>query len=69
MGRRTAAKLEALATVALFVLLIPVRARPLTRPLAAANAAVVRLIARSSLVQPGLEKFQAWDERLRKAWR
>jgi beta-hydroxylase len=43
--------------------------RPLPRPLAAMNALVIGLIARSSLVKPALEKFEAWDERLRRAWR
>jgi ornithine lipid ester-linked acyl 2-hydroxylase len=43
--------------------------RPLPWPLAQVNALVIRAIARSSLVRPGLEKFQAWDERLRRAWR
>lgn len=43
--------------------------RPLPRLLAAVNARIIRVIARSSLVQPGLEKFQAWDERLRRVWR
>jgi beta-hydroxylase len=43
--------------------------RPLPWPLAAVNAAVISLIARSSLVKPGLEKFEAWDERLRRVWR
>jgi hypothetical protein len=43
--------------------------RPLPAPLAALNRGIVRAIARSSLVRPGLEKFEAWDERLRRAWR
>jgi beta-hydroxylase len=44
-------------------------ARPLPPLLASVNALIIRAIARSSLVQPGLEKFQAWDERLRRVWR
>jgi hypothetical protein len=43
--------------------------RPLPGPLAAVNDAVIRLIGRSSLVKPGLEKFEAWDERMRRVWR
>lgn len=56
-------------TDAVRVVLFADIARPLPRPLAALNALVIRAIARSSLVQPGLEKFQAWDERLRRVWR
>lgn len=43
--------------------------RPLPAPLAAINKLVIAAIRRSSLVKPGLEKFQAWDERLRRVWR
>jgi beta-hydroxylase len=44
-------------------------ARPLPFPLAAINAITMRLIARSSLVLPGLEKFQDWDRRFARVWR
>ena len=42
--------------------------RPLPALLAALNRLIIRVIARSALVRPGLEKFQAWDERLRRVW-
>lgn len=44
-------------------------ARPLPFPLSAINALTMRAISRSSLVQPGLEKFAEWDRRLAKVWR
>ncbi len=43
--------------------------RPLPMVLAAVNAVLIRMIARSSLVKPGLEKFKAWDLRLERIWR
>jgi len=42
--------------------------RPMPMLLSAVNAVVIRVIARSSLVRPGLEKFKSWDQRLRRVW-
>ena len=42
--------------------------RPLPFPLAQINMLVIRMIAKSSLVQPGLKKFRDWDARLAKVW-
>ena len=44
-------------------------ARPMPMLLAALNATIIRVIARSSLVRPGLEKFKSWDQRLARIWR
>jgi beta-hydroxylase len=44
-------------------------ARPLPFLLARANEAMMWLIARSSLVRPGLEKFAEWDRRFAAIWR
>ena len=43
-------------------------ARPMPWPLRVVNEAVVWLVAHSSLVRPGLEKFKDWDKRLEKVW-
>jgi beta-hydroxylase len=42
--------------------------RPLPAWLARLNRLTIRLIARSSLVKPGFEKFTAWDRRLERVW-
>ncbi len=44
-------------------------ARPLPWPLRMINETVIWLIAHSSLVRPGLVKFEEWDRRLERAWR
>ena len=44
-------------------------ARPLPFPLALLNEGMMWLIARSSLVRPGLEKFEEWDRRFARVWR
>jgi ornithine lipid ester-linked acyl 2-hydroxylase len=43
--------------------------RPLPFPLSAINRLIMGAIARSSLVQPGLRKFEEWDRRLAQVWR
>ena len=42
--------------------------RPLPFPLAQINMLIIRMISKSSLVQPGLKKFRYWDARLAKVW-
>lgn len=44
-------------------------ARPLPFPLAQVNRFLMRLIARSSLVRPGLENFAAWERGFAEIWR
>ena len=43
--------------------------RPMPVPLDAMNRMVIAAIRQSSLVQPALEKFKAWDLRLGRVWR
>ncbi len=43
-------------------------ARPLPQPLAALNLALIWLISRSSVVQPGIARLAAWNRRLAATW-
>ncbi len=44
-------------------------ARPLPRPLAALNGAMIWLVGRSSVVQPGIARLKDWNRRLAAVWR
>jgi len=43
-------------------------ARPLPQPLAALNHAMIWLVSRSSVVQPGIARLAAWNRRLAERW-